>query len=152
MITFDGTTRTDKEDTHRLHEQFRARLGPYVAEPCCENCGHTTCYIVEPVERLQGGSIKPKRFGVGGLLNVMPSAFILDGDNIYLPIKLCLRCGAHGEAAADPTGIKNPDVRGLDVDERILYVREYRKAQANQAEKRLAKSAERNRYKIRGGT
>ncbi len=149
MITLDGTTRTDKDETHRLHEQFRARLGADVAEPCCENCGCTTCYIVEPVEVLSGGAIRPRRFGVGGLLNVMPAAFILDGDNIYIPVKVCLRCGAHGEAAADPTGIKNPDVRGLDVDERILYVREYRKAQAKCAEKRLAKSAERNKYRIK---
>ncbi len=144
MIIFDGAARTELDETHVLHEKFRDRLGADVAEPCCDVCGRTTCYIVEPIERV-GSGIRPKRNGGGGILFHMPAAFILDEDNIYIPVKVCLRCGAHGEAA---TGAENPDVRGLDVDERSFYVKEFRKAQAKFAEKKLAVAAAKNKYRI----
>lgn|SRR3990167_10168287 len=113
MLEINGMTWTDSNETMQVYEDFCQKWGAEICKPCCSRCGRATCYIVEECSvssRTDGKtSFKFLRTGLNLLLNHMPAGKFVVGDNVYIPITACHRCGARSDAEMRYTsGIKYP--------------------------------------------
>lgn len=108
MITVNGTTWTDIDETNAIFDIMYDKIGKDVARPECHHCRSMTCYIVEPyVDKAykEGDDgkpgdprIKPTRPGVAAVMNLTMGSVHYHEGQLYIPARLCLDCGAKREA------------------------------------------------------
>lgn len=119
MITLNGATWTDPQETTDAACMFRFEHGDDVAKPVCHRCQKQTSYMVEEsaiyerVEYAKGVrpasiypkvpismSARPKRKGVGVLVGIMDGStpakmrMLRYEGALYIPVGICNRCSA----------------------------------------------------------
>lgn len=180
MISLNGTTWTDQEETLEMFEFFQKNYGVDIVEPSCMNeyqgqvCGKITCYIVEEgtyqlakafrdgrQQELHQWRFKNPAVQLIGHLTRL--AMFHHIDKIYIPVRMCGRCSAAQEgwsiAHFSPTDIeqaviliKSKPMTQVEQDEyRNVLLSAYKNERARIEQNIGKKSVEANRYKIRGG-
>lgn len=114
MNEVNGTTWTDWTETMELRDIFHAKFGKDVAKPFCE-CGKMTSYLVEKADRIAIGRGKYnytcQKPGVAWMVNNLNFSVLYDekSESIYLPVKICIDCGARTDAYSEfRQGKKDP--------------------------------------------
>jgi hypothetical protein len=101
MISFNGTTWTEPEETHTYYEKFSELYGAHIQTPACDKCGKVTCYVVEdahffdklnPDTKRNELAAKPKRAGVATISRGLP--IFAFQDALFLLMRICDSCGA----------------------------------------------------------
>ena len=144
-----GLRFTDKDETldvfNRLEERYG--VGTQIRPVCTRErrkgeseykteCGATTEYVVEPCVESSGKSwsgrdtqvLTTEIRSVGVLLNLVPVsvASYLDGA-LYIPMRICLRCGAASDGYRDgKAGLGNrPKTSSLSPEDKSTYLQAY---------------------------